>query len=690
MGLKVVFPPGVDLLASILRALFNRTINSVVFGISLMLLTAIYIALGSGYAPLREVFEMNEMQFFNAWPLKVLMGLLVVNLATVTWTRIPFTPPRYGVWCIHTGIIVLIFGMAHYYNMKVEGLTMIPVGQSVDHFYDSSQRALYVQVSGKGSSAINSYPLESLPQFKAYLPELNNTGILDRGDLKDIRPVFQTRDPRTKEVKKASVKELFGLGDELRLDVVGYYPYGKIVSDWSEDPSVNEPAVVLSIANPHTGAEAHFWLVAGDAHHAGTVLGTVELEHRQVREDESLRMVEAVAGKMHELKIEVGDYQQTMFVEPGKSYELGTSGYKITIENFNPAFPATDGEVVPLLTMMVSTPKTTFRRQVIAGREVPTDWLLDVQGAGPMGKRQKTPLDSALRISYSFSDPMRLLPTEGGIKHLFYTSAQGGMMEIVSAMDAPARVRWIEGGKGEIELPMGERKFKMQFRRTEHARRIDHVEVIPAAQRSREQGQSGVLQVVLVKASLGSGWSRTVPVPFMQWAEDARRQWDGPVLKLPGSDATVQLQLGNTQYELPAKITLEKFELEHYMGGSAEVGIPRDFKSTLSIEDKATGQTMVDVAHMNHPVYFPPGLFGKSWTFFQAQWDPEGQRWTVLGVGNRHGTWTMTLGCVMIFVGLLYAFYLKPIIIRRMKTKALLKAANTPRKQMRELVAQEV
>ena len=40
-------------------------------------LTGFYIAIGSGMPQVREAFEMNEMQFFNAWPLKVLMALLV-------------------------------------------------------------------------------------------------------------------------------------------------------------------------------------------------------------------------------------------------------------------------------------------------------------------------------------------------------------------------------------------------------------------------------------------------------------------------------------------------------------------------------------------------------------------------------------------------------------------------------------
>jgi hypothetical protein len=86
---------------------------------------------------------------------------------------------------------------------------------------------------------------------------------------------------------------------------------------------------------------------------------------------------------------------------------------------------------------------------------------------------------------------------------------------------------------------------------------------------------------------------------------------------------------------------------------------------------------------MNHPVYFGDG----SWLFFQAQWDPDGQRWTILGVGNRPGVNVMICGCVMIVSGVLYAFYAKPIIIRRMKRNALQKAAE---KQSRSEVPSEV
>ncbi len=76
---------------------------------------------------------------------------------------------------------------------------------------------------------------------------------------------------------------------------------------------------------------------------------------------------------------------------------------------------------------------------------------------------------------------------------------------------------------------------------------------------------------------------------------------------------------------------------------------------------------------MNKPVEYG-GL-----SYFQSQWDPpdqarfEGDRaslglnYTVLGVANRHGVWVMLFGCCVAVAGMIYAFYLKPVIKRRQR-----------------------
>ena len=39
--------------------------------------------------------------------------------------------------------------------------------------------------------------------------------------------------------------------------------------------------------------------------------------------------------------------------------------------------------------------------------------------------------------------------------------------------------------------------------------------------------------------------------------------------------------------------------------------------------------------------------------------------YTVLGVGNRHGAYIQLLGCCIAVIGMIYAFYIKPVIKQR-------------------------
>jgi hypothetical protein len=64
-----------------------------------------------------------------------------------------------------------------------------------------------------------------------------------------------------------------------------------------------------------------------------------------------------------------------------------------------------------------------------------------------------------------------------------------------------------------------------------------------------------------------------------------------------------------------------------------------------------------------------PKAYGDFW-FFQSQWDPpdnasQGLNYTVLGVGNRHGVFPMLLGCCLTVAGMIWAFYVKPMIKRK-------------------------
>jgi hypothetical protein len=119
--------------------------SSVRFGIVILAALFVYMSVGSAgivypvhpnvfhpdawvHAQLRQwrPFEMTEFEWFHWWPFDVMLGLLCANLTVTTLRRIPFRPVNYGVWMIHSGIIVLVVGSVIYFGTKVEGEVPVP------------------------------------------------------------------------------------------------------------------------------------------------------------------------------------------------------------------------------------------------------------------------------------------------------------------------------------------------------------------------------------------------------------------------------------------------------------------------------------------------------------------------------------------------------------------------------------
>ena len=511
------------------RFIFRHTLGSVIFGITIMALTGGYIAIGSGMPSIRAFFEMGDLEFFNAWPLKLLMTLLVVNLVVVTWTRIPFTPPRYGVWCVHAGIITLIVGTASYYAKKVEGLARIPVGETADHYYDSSERAMYAKV---GRQIGEPWPLPSLPRFASYGVEHDNAGKLRGKDLTDIGSGMK-------------LQQALGLDKPVEVKIVGFYPYADIVTDYTDAPDGGETGIQCLLADPHSrdGQDMAFWLIASDPRTIRSAMG-IDFEHRHLPHSFDPALLKEAVADIHTLTIKLKDFTQVLSVEVGKDYPLGNTGYTLSITQFDPAFPTMAGKIVPLLTMMVKTPTQEFRRQVIPDGPT-TDWKLNVEGAGPFGKRQTEPLDPDLQIAYELHDPFRLLPAQGNEKHTFITSDKPGIIELITRLDGKPEVRTYDKSEAQITLEENEPRgpfqpppdpsapkhtHPMQIVRKDHVKRIDKVREAPPVKRDRDAMTVGVFQVVKAHVSCGD-WSRDVFVPYTQWTmEDP---WGGAAISIP-------------------------------------------------------------------------------------------------------------------------------------------------------------
>lgn len=680
-----------------MRWFYRHVLNSVPFGIALLTLITLYIAIGSGFTSLRERLEMDDLLFFNWWPFKVLIVMLVINLMTVTVARIPLTLPRYGVWSIHLGIVLLLISLSAYYRLKVEGMVPLVKGQTATSFYDRWERSLYIRTP----FAVSGVALEGLPRFAEYDERFGNARYLDQPTLRHIEPQISMLEARTNQPHVATLSDAIGAKQPVTLDIVGYYPYGE-PEGWVVDASAG--ATGIKLMNEAGDAS---WIIASESADALIVVSDQAfIEHRHLDRAADVEIATAAAKRMHKLSVKIGESSRDLLVEPGASYEL-ENGYSIQIEEFKPQFPLSTGDgAADALTMLVSHKKadgatTQFRRMVLAGREEKgdsqTDFELGVDGAGPFGKRKRDGvLDANLTLAYAYVDPTRLLPTMDGVtaKYILFTAADSpGVTTLRVSSRVPSTVQTSTDNHVDLTVEAPAAMFAMQppaapmslhVERYDHVKRSDAVVVVPPERRNRDAARAGYGQMVRVKVSSGD-WSQVVTVPFDQFV--LNNAFRGPTVKVPGAEHPFQLMLGNLRRPLPVAVRLDGFEATPYAGGEVSgSAMMREFKSNITFFDQTGGSATRAAASLNKPAFFKRGggflAPGESWIFSQANWNPNDLDFTALQVGNRPFVANMIFACCQIFGGLLYAFYAKPIIIRKMKANAL-RAAQARKKPQR-------
>ena len=127
---------------------------------------------------------------------------------------------------------------------------------------------------------------------------------------------------------------------------------------------------------------------------------------------------------------------------------------------------------------------------------------------------------------------------------------------------------------------------------------------------------------------------------------------------------------------LPSPVVLDDFVMQTRVGGFTGQNVSiRNWTSKVRFWDEG-GWGRPQGVSVNDPCEF-----GGLW-YFQAQWDPpdpqrgsRGLNFTVLGVGNRRGVRVMLAGCCISVLGMIYAFYVKPVIKRRRQQAAYAQVA---------------
>ena len=194
--------------------------------------------------------------------------------------------------------------------------------------------------------------------------------------------------------------------------------------------------------------------------------------------------------------------------------------------------------------------------------------------------------------------------------------------------------------------------------------RLTRPAVIPQIQRDpvASNAYSMVLIDIPTDDGASSAWLQYHPYPFGSIADVVRRFEYKPTTLLLKNNKIIEVLFSRRSQALPAPIALDRFEVDSHLGGfSGRTSSILNWRSIVQIHDDKSDTMSVSV---NEPKQY------QGYWFFQSQWDPPdptsaGLNYTVLGVGNRHGVFIMLLGCCFSVSGMIWAFFVKPMIKRK-------------------------
>ncbi len=607
-----------------------RFFSSVILGLVWLGLTGVYIGLGSGLPQLRAYFDVTTMEFFDAWPMIVLMLLLILTLAVVTLRRIPLNIYKLGVWMVHVGIITLIIGCFFYFGMKREGMTRIFLHQTVKNFYDNTDRALYVQATNPaGAKAHAMIPLKALPIFDQRSPRHGNplNIAIPSSQLAAINPALR----------------------HVKIKVIGYYPYAVLRAmpmPRKIGVTPRRPAVLFNLSiSGHSGGR---WLVATSP--ANRVLDTnspfgVEyLYHPSVRRLRDIST--SFAGDQALIvNIPAAHFRRVYVIHRNVPIVVKNTGYKITplepidMPMLSKGYQGTQSQGYMLaITRKDKTGVFKFQRVALFRYPTRTPDFVFVHG-----QRKLVPnrIDHNIHIRYEDARHSQFWIVEDKTEKftLIHRHHTGSVTVHSLTLHHPVPVV-IDG------IHLG-----FSILRVADARYRPYT--IPKTDRRPKIEDTMNRAVLQISASDGKWKDHNIFAPFEQFGLTG----DLPPTRVvvPGA-GTLLLSFSQLARPLPVALTLLSCREIFYHGGK---NFPRDFISKVRMTNLNTGRSHIATIHLNHP----QRAMGLS--FFQARFGRQanGQPFTVLGVGNTDGFYAMLTGVLLIVSGIGYAFYFKPVLL---------------------------
>lgn len=410
------------------------------------------------------------------------------------------------------------------------------------------------------------------------------------------------------------------------------------------------------------------------------------------------------------------NFRTVVPASPGARFTLGDTGWAVGVKEINetPPFPIItkgyEDADSSMVVVEITPPEHSDDEHLSAGQPHTHNaydrWVYHRfpeinQDLHPTdsGRPQRTAPDPAIRVSYIDATMLQIYLDE---------RPDGTVRSIVRMPGGEVRVRNnLEDGwlRDIVPNDQGGRVDLKVAQRLDNTIRVSRPEPLPVLERDDSFGKN-IKAFIAVEVSLeGTDWSAVRWIPFAQYDPVPGVQTRD--VKLPNGE-TVTLGFGRLQRPLPGfMISLMDFQMIAY----DHRGAPRDYQSIVRVEPNpawgehaAKIQPFEHVVKLNNPLRAPfhwdpsnswfynafrrlsAGLNPDQFKLSQNGWDRSGwtesQRlvdqgllekprvsFTILGVGNNPGIHLIALGSIFMGMGIPWAFYVKPLLVRKEKAR---------------------
>lgn len=665
--------------------------------------------------------EMSELEFYSWWPLRVILLAFVANMITATVRRIEFIFVNIGVLTVHTGIVVIALGSIYYHRLKLEGDTLLLAGEAgpdgaptpgplQDAFYDNTRVALWVFKDHVWEQR----GITGLPRYNDY--NLGAGG--SRGVLAEIgrAPSTESDAGRTLDLP-VPTPSTTRIDADVRFRIVGYATYAVPVTDWlparpgdpgtALEPNPIRFASMLSSIPDERGvvprgpvARFYFMPHRTDGRLAENDAFGIEWTREMPPARWAALTTPVPDGALHALVVEIprgGErgFRETYAVNAGSEVRVGDTGWTLRVKEVmpRPPFPIItegyQGASSIVLVVRVTGPDGAAFDRWLYHRfpEISQDMLDGTDAAGMPARR---PADPVIRIDYLDLSKLQVyLDDRSGGKTRAIVRRPRGEIRVLEDLAVGSVLDDLVPGIG---LSLDEA--------WPDSVALERPRVVPEQERRKEDVGTHSQARIAVEVSAGD-WRQVIWLPFSRYLGIAdRNELAERSVRLPDG-RRFMLAFGRRMHRLPGfMIQLIDFTMLAYQ----HRGAPRDYQSIVRVvPTDGSFEGFEHVTKLNAPLQAPfmwsqqrnwianalgtiaSRLSPRQFKFSQAGWDKGGWeqtqalvdagrlgrpsvRFTILGVGNNPGIHIIAAGGVLVSVGIPWAFYVKPWLLRRRKS----------------------